>query len=135
MSTTLPSYSSMMEGRVRGSWGSLEWQTAQSHPSVGTPMDVPLPRTVKVAFIASLSSSLSSAAGSGGGSWLRRPRERVGYLDIGHSQLVETILQEVLFGRREIALRLFRDEAQGVNGLARSNDIDLGLRTLLPHQT
>jgi hypothetical protein len=45
----------MMEGRVRRSWGSLERQTAQSHPRVGTPIDVPLPRTVKVAFIAWLS--------------------------------------------------------------------------------
>jgi hypothetical protein len=41
----------MMEGRVRLSRGSLEWQTAQSHPNVGTPMDVPLPNTVNVAFI------------------------------------------------------------------------------------
>src|SRR5580658_966161 len=51
MSTTLPSYSSMMDGRVLRSCGSLEWHTAQSHPSVGTPIDVPLPSTVKVAFI------------------------------------------------------------------------------------
>ena len=57
MSTTLPSYSSMIEGLVRRSWGSFEWQTAQSHPSVGTPMDVPLPSTVKVAFILWPSSS------------------------------------------------------------------------------
>jgi hypothetical protein len=40
-----------MEGRVRRSRGSLEWHTAQSHPSVGTPIDVPLPSTVSVAFI------------------------------------------------------------------------------------
>ena len=51
MSTTLPAYSSMIEGRVRRSCGSLEWQTAQSQPSVGTPMDVPLPSTVSVAFM------------------------------------------------------------------------------------
>ena len=51
MSTTLPSYSSMIEGRVRRSRGSVEWQTAQSHPSVGTPIEVPLPNTVNVAFI------------------------------------------------------------------------------------
>jgi hypothetical protein len=41
----------MMDGRVRRSWGSLEWQTAQSHPNVGTPMEVPLPSTVKVALM------------------------------------------------------------------------------------
>jgi hypothetical protein len=45
----------MIEGRVRRSCGSLEWQTAHSHPSVGTPIEVPLPSTVKVAFIFSLS--------------------------------------------------------------------------------
>src|ERR1700736_1905938 len=59
MRTTLPPYSSMIEGRVRRSWGSLEWQTAQSHPRVGTPIDVPLPSTVKVAFIFFFSLSTS----------------------------------------------------------------------------
>ena len=36
---------------ARGSRGSVERHTAQSHPSVGTPMEVPLPSTVRVAFI------------------------------------------------------------------------------------
>jgi hypothetical protein len=42
-----------MEGRVRrlGDAGSYaEAQTAQSQPSVGTPMEVPLPRKVSVAI-------------------------------------------------------------------------------------
>jgi len=47
----------MIEGRVLRSWGSGEWQTAQAHPKVGTPMDVPLPSTVKVAFIFLFSTS------------------------------------------------------------------------------
>src|SRR4051812_35157513 len=51
MSTTLPPYSIITEGRVRRSWGSVERQTAQLHPSVGTPIEVPLPNTVRVAFI------------------------------------------------------------------------------------
>jgi len=51
MSTVLPPNSTKIEGRVRRSCGSEEWHTAQSQPTVGTPMDVPLPRTVSVAFI------------------------------------------------------------------------------------
>src|SRR5579864_7965457 len=136
MSTTLPSYSIMMEGRLRRSRGSVERQTAQSHPSVGTPMDVPLPSTVKVAFMFLVSSSLlSSAAGSGGGAWLRRPRERVGDFDVGHAQFVKTILQEVLFCVCEIAFGFFGDETERVDGLARADDIDLRLRALLSHQS
>ena len=41
----------MIEGRVRRSRGSEEWQTAQSQPMVGTPIDVPLPSTVSLAFM------------------------------------------------------------------------------------
>jgi hypothetical protein len=41
----------MIEGRVRRSMGSVEWQTAHGHPKVGTPIDVPLPSTVRAAFI------------------------------------------------------------------------------------
>src|SRR5579864_9461586 len=50
------------EGRVRWSFGSLELQTAQSQPMVGTPMDVPLPNTVSVAFKLSLSDDDDSIA-------------------------------------------------------------------------
>src|SRR5579864_3852045 len=98
MSTTLPPYSIMMEGRVRRSCESLEWQTSQSHPSVGTPIDVPLPSTVRVAFIL-----LSlPAAGSRCRSRLRRPRQRVRHFNISHAQFVEAVLQEILFMWREI---------------------------------
>ena len=41
----------MIDGRVRRSCGSADVQTAQSQPIVGTPIDVPLPSTVSVAFI------------------------------------------------------------------------------------
>src|SRR5713226_200090 len=34
------------EGRSLLSWGSLDLHTRQGHPSVGTPMEVPEPRTV-----------------------------------------------------------------------------------------
>ena len=52
INTVRPSYSTRIEGLVRRSCGSEEWHTAQSHPMVGTPIEVPLPSTVSVAFIA-----------------------------------------------------------------------------------
>src|ERR1700692_4906788 len=110
MSTTFPSYSSMIEGRVRRSCGSLERQTAQSHPSVGTPMEVPLPSTGNVALIA-----LSSSAGSGGRSRLWRPRQRVGHFDIGHAQFVKTVLQEIFLHGSQVAFGFSRDQAQRIN--------------------
>ena len=51
MTTVRPSHCTMTEGRVRRSWGSAEVQTRQSQPMVGTPIEVPLPSTVSVAFI------------------------------------------------------------------------------------
>src|ERR1700748_1041073 len=40
-----------IDGRVRRSLGSEDVQTRHSHPSVGTPIDVPLPRIIRVASI------------------------------------------------------------------------------------
>src|SRR5215467_2788081 len=46
-SDPVPSSTSMrIEGRVRRSRGSVDVHTAQSQPIEGTPLDVPLPRTV-----------------------------------------------------------------------------------------
>jgi len=50
-STALSAYFKSMEGRVRLSRGSLDWQTSQLHPIVGTPIEVPLPSTVRLAII------------------------------------------------------------------------------------
>jgi hypothetical protein len=41
-----PPVSIMMEARVRLSLGSLDVQTGQLHPTMGTPVEVPLPRMV-----------------------------------------------------------------------------------------
>src|ERR1700722_15171709 len=46
ITTCHPSRLSNTEERVRLSCGSLEWQTRQGHPLVGTPIDVPEPITV-----------------------------------------------------------------------------------------
>src|SRR5258707_6790715 len=50
-----PSYSNSREGRVRWACGSADVHTRQLHPIVGTPIDVPLPKTVSMAFISWLS--------------------------------------------------------------------------------
>ena len=108
MSTTLPAYSIMIEGRVRRSWGSLEWHTAQSHPSVGTPIDVPLPSTVSVAFTAGPASS--SSFGSRGNSGLRRTRQRVSHFHVGHAHFVEAVLQKCFFRGGQVAFGFFREQ-------------------------
>ena len=48
-----------IDGRVRRSRGSVDRQTAQSQPIIGTPCDVPVPRTVTLR----LNDPLSAAAG------------------------------------------------------------------------
>src|ERR1700728_36456 len=97
MSTTLPAYSIITEGRVRRSWRSLELQTAQSQPSVGTPIDVPLPSTVSVAFMRAYSSfdvhsEPSPPFGSRGGARLWRTRQCIGHFHIGHAHFIEAVL-------------------------------------------
>src|SRR5437868_8798971 len=103
ITTQRPSNSTITEGRVRRSLGSAEWQTTQSQPSVGTPIDVPLPSTVKVAFMTAL--SLCRAAGSGR---FRRRAARYGFgqLNVSHAQLEEDISQRFLFGVAQVALGL-----------------------------
>src|SRR5258708_18407842 len=133
MTTTLPAYSIITEGRVRRSCGSLEWQTAQSQPSVGTPMDVPLPSTVRVAF--TREPFCSSSAGTRGGSGLRRTRQRIRHFHLSHAHLVKTVLQKGLFRGRQVALGFFRQKRERVNGLPRSDDVEPGLLTLLMHQS
>ena len=51
MTTRCPLHSIITDGRVRRSCGSVDLHTSQVQPIVGTPIEVPLPRTVSVAFI------------------------------------------------------------------------------------
>src|SRR5512146_1202482 len=129
MSTVRPPYSTSTEGRVRWSRGSGELHTAQVHPIVGTPMDVPLPSTVSVAFIA-WSSSLG-----GGLRRLRPTADGVGHFHVGHAQLVQAVLDEMLFRGGQIALGLLREQFDGVNGLARANDVHLSAPAFFAQQT
>src|SRR5271169_4678661 len=140
MSTTLPAYSIITEGRVRRSCGSLEWQTTQSQPRVGTPMDVPLPSTVSVALMSESScfdvcADPSSSTGSSGSSGLGRTRQSVRDLYIGHAYFVKAVLQKVLFGRSQVALGFVRQQGQSIDGLARADDVQARLLPLLVHQS
>src|ERR1700691_4068096 len=133
MSTTLPAYSIITEGRVRRSRRSAEWHTAQSQPRVGTPIEVPLPRTVSVAFI--FRPVRSSSAGSRGNSRLWRTRQSIRHFYIRHAHFVEAVLQEVLLGRSQVAFGFFCDQRQRIDGLPRSNNIEARLLALLVHQS
>src|SRR5882757_1072701 len=108
MSTVWPSYSTRIDGRVRRSCGSTEVHTRQLHPMVGTPIEVPLPSTVRIAFIFWL--LLLIAWWHGSGRHCSRPGgggcHRVGDLDPGHPQFKEHILQQCFFAVAEIALGL-----------------------------
>src|SRR5258708_13686601 len=88
----------MTEGRVRLSCGSADWQTAQSHPRVGTPIEVPLPSTVSVAF----TRPPSSSAGSRGGAGARRARHRGRHFPLCPAEFLGTVLPEILFFVSEI---------------------------------
>ena len=117
MSTVRPSYCTMIEGRstavVRIARGA---DAAVVHPMVGTPIEVPLPSTVRVAFISSRCGIPS----------LRRVGEHVGHFEIGHAQFVEHVPQRAFFRGGEVALGLVLQDAEDVDGLARAHQVHLG---------
>lgn len=47
-------------------WGSFEWQTRQWQPSVGTPMEVPEPRTVSFSGAEDMIGKTFAGAAPGG---------------------------------------------------------------------
>src|SRR4029077_17632123 len=65
---------------------------------------------------------------------LRRMRESVGYLHIGHAQFVEAVLQDSLLFGSEISLAFVGDHTECVDGLARTDQVDSGLAALLVHE-
>src|SRR5262245_12805888 len=106
---SLPSPISIrIDGRVRRSRGSFERQTSQSQPIIGTPCDVPVPRSVIL--------RLNNAFLAG-----RR-------LNVPHSQLVEDLLQHLTLFRRQVAARLLIEERQNLDHLRRTDEIRLGPR-------
>src|SRR5215467_9193600 len=112
MTTFWPSRERRMEGRRRLSCGSSEWQTRHGQPSVGTPIEVPEPRTVifsgargilnepvnRCAALPGLLRARSARLRLG----LRRCLGRYGLvdLDVRHFELTEQVQKEVVFFRR-----------------------------------
>ncbi len=108
-----------MDGRLRVLRGSDEAQTAQLQPSVGTPIEVPLPRMTISAF---MRRELFL--------FLRRTRRLlgngVGDFEEHHAGLKESVLQQALFFFGEIAFGLFLKNPEHVDALARAEDVDMG---------
>src|SRR5580704_9797772 len=78
---------------------------------------------------------LSSLGGGGTrGRSLRWTGQRVRHFDVSHAKFVEAILQEVLIGAGEVAFSFLGQETECVDGLARSDQINPRLATLLVHQ-
>ena len=104
---------------------SLEVQTRQVQPRVGTPMEVPVPRKRMLALTRGRRRLLPYrrfcrwVVGVGG--------EGVGDLHEHHAQLEEGILQQSLFLVVKVAFRLFVQHAKHVDTLAGAEDIDAGL--------
>src|SRR5712664_3085514 len=133
-----PSREIRTEGRSLLSWGSFEAHTRQGQASVGTPMEVPEPRTVMLSGAGAIfkvperRGAGPNLAGPPGGSLrarlgldLRRlRRNRLIDLQKGHLQFAKEIHQQGLFFRRKIALRFFVQGVKHVDQFARSFWID-----------
>ena len=116
-------------------------QTAQSHPSVGTPMEVPVPRNVRVACM-SLSGRcwarprLAGARTSAGPPGWRLSvgggaSEGLGDFEEAHADFEERAVDELGLLRSEVALGFFGEDGEHVDALARAHQVDLGLLALL----
>src|SRR5207237_4068961 len=88
-----------IDGRVRRALGSVDRQTRQSQPIIGTPCDVPVPRSV----ILRLNNTLPAA----------------GRLDVAQTQLVEHLLEHLPLLRGQIAARLLLEKREDVDHLLR----------------
>src|SRR6266581_3386262 len=130
MTTFCPLRESSIEGRNRLSRGSSERHTRHGQPSVGTPMDVPEPRTVIVSGAEGMVKAPEStvtryrvtAPGILGArlgfSFRRLCRNRLIDLQVGHLQLAEEVQEEVVFFRCKIAFGFFVQGVEHVNQLA-----------------
>jgi hypothetical protein len=108
--TPSASHSTATDGRMRVSRGSWDVQTRQLQPRVGTPIDVPLPRKMRLAFVREgrrrlltngrLACRVVGARGDG-----------VGDLHEHHAQLEQGILQQPLFLIGEVTLGLLAEHA------------------------
>ena len=114
-----------------------EVQTAQSQPSVGTPMEVPVPRKVRVACHrladdARARRGLDVAGGRVGGALAAAERARACVT----SRKPMRSSKRALSSRRclvggEVALGLFGEDGEHVDALAGAEEVDLGLLALV----
>src|SRR5207248_9669536 len=132
MTTFWPSRDKRMEGRRRLSRGSVELQTRHGQPSVGTPIDVPEPRTVifngvrgilnepeKSRTWRSPGASRACSARLGFGLRCRLRRHRLVDLHVSELELAEQVQQQIVFFGCQIAFGLFVQGVEHVDQLAR----------------
>src|SRR6266478_2843724 len=128
------------QGRRLLACGAADLHTRQGQPSVGTPMEVPEPRTVTLSGAGGMVKALKSSVTQSG---LMRPgcclgaalglgfsgfgRNRLIDLQIGHFQFAQQIQEQGIFFGREIAFGLFVQSVEHVNQLTRGLGIDHGL--------
>src|SRR5438034_5032182 len=94
-----------IDGRVRRSRGSVDRQTAQSHPIIGTPCDVPVPSSVIL--------RLNDASAA------------VLRLDEAHPELVEHFLEDLPFFGGQVAARFFLEKRKDGNHFCGTVEIRL----------
>src|SRR5579859_1392551 len=130
ISTVWPSYSTNTDGRVRRSCGSSDVHTRQLQPMVGTPIDVPLPSTVRVAFISWLLLLIAGRCGSRrhGSRWYSsrfcgRSSHGIRNFNKSHPQFKQHVLQQGLFPVGKIALGLFLQHGKRINRLPGADDV------------
>src|SRR4051812_27555190 len=106
------------EVRSRRSFGSVDLQTAQSQPIIGTPCDVPVPRNV--IFTANEADRRRRA--------LREDDALLAFLglDETHAELVQQVVDQLRLGRKQVALRLGLQHRQNLDHLASRGQIRLG---------
>src|SRR5437879_212052 len=121
------------EGRVRLSCASSDVQTAHVHPMVGTPIEVPLPNTVSVAFKFVLLFRVHSTGGYGSRR-LRLSKDVCNFKKC-HAQFEKNVLQHVGFAVSEIAFGLLAEKGDSVDGLARTDYVRTRRRVLLANHS
>src|SRR5690349_4993850 len=148
MTTLWPSRERRMEGRRRLSCGSAEPQTRHGQPNVGTPIEVPEPRTVIFSGVRGIlpiriegnepenrdaaQAGLLRARSARLRLGLRRRLSRHGLvnLEVSHFELAEQVQKEIVFVGREVAFGFFVQGVEHVDQFAGGFRIDHGLTGL-----
>src|SRR5215218_5176677 len=105
-----------IEGRSRLSRGSVERQTSQVHPIIGTPADVPVPRNVTRPCRTLTGSGDDDARGL-------RSRSLLARFDVTEAQFVEDLFEQLPLFRCQVAARLLFEEGENVDHLLRRRKV------------